>query len=337
MTPRRRWPKSEERTSALVRMAAELSLELEPARAELEPAQRAPRLPGRDPCAFRRGDGDLTCASRRWRYGAWQTEPGEGRRSWSSGPSHGPRGAFQQSVTADDIEAICRRAFGPDTKVAAAAELGTGMYNSTYQVTVAGREQAVIVRIAPEPERQFTSERALMRSEYASLPYLAALAPLLPRVLAADFTHEVVGRDYMVQSFLDGVPATEHLRTYPRSLWPVYYRQLGEIARRVHDVHGPTFGPITGPAFGRLSEAVVMSLGDIATDLEGVGLDASDVRKVIMAAHRHQAVLDEITEPRMLAGDLWTVHWQVRCRKILSGSGTDACVTIADNAGRSTA
>ncbi|MFB7915436.1 hypothetical protein [Streptomyces sp. NPDC056061] len=34
---------------------------------------------------------------------------------------------------------------------------------------------------------------------------------------------------------------------YARSLWPVYYRQLGEITRRVHDVHGPAFGPVTGP------------------------------------------------------------------------------------------
>ncbi|WP_307820634.1 aminoglycoside phosphotransferase family protein [Streptomyces sp. BRB081] len=214
-------------------------------------------------------------------------------------------------MTADDIKTICRRAFGPDTKVAAAAELGTGMYNSTYRVTVAGREQAVIVRIAPEPQRQFTSERALIRNEYASLPYLAALAPLLPRVLAADFTHEIVGRDYMVQSFLDGVPATEHLRTYPRSVWPVYYRQLGEIARRVHDVPGPAFGPITGLAYGTWSEAVVASLQAIATDLEGIGLDASDVRKVITAAHRHEAVLDEITEPRMLAGDLWLPNTQL--------------------------
>ncbi|MFG2440797.1 phosphotransferase family protein [Streptomyces sp. NPDC048508] len=216
--------------------------------------------------------------------------------------------AFQQSVTATEVEAICCRAFGSNTKVASATELGTGMYNSTYRVTFAGRERAVIVRIAPEPERQFTSERTLMRNEYASLPYLAALAPLLPRVLAADFTHEIVGRDYMVQSFLDGVPAAEHLRTYPRSVWPVYYQQLGQIARRVHDVRGPAFGPITGPVYGTWSEAVVASLEAIATDLEGVGLDASDVRKVITAAHRNRAVLDEIAEPRMLAGDLWTVH-----------------------------
>ncbi|WP_274565086.1 phosphotransferase family protein [Streptomyces spiramyceticus] len=220
-------------------------------------------------------------------------------------------GAFQQSVTAEEIEAICRRVFGPSAKVASASELGTGMYNTTYRATVVGQEREVVVRIAPDAERQFISERALMRNEYASLPYLAALAPLLPRVLAADFTHEVIGRDYMVQSFLDGVPASEHLRTYPRSAWPVYYQQLGEIARRVHDVRGAAFGPIAGPAYGRWSEAVVASLEDIAADLEGVGLDASDVREVVTAAHRHQAVLDEITEPRMLAGDLWLPNTQL--------------------------
>lgn len=220
-------------------------------------------------------------------------------------------GAFQQSVSPEEIEAISRHAFGTNTKVASAIELGTGMYNTTFKVAVVGQERAVILRIAPEPERQFTSERALMRNEYASLPYLAALGPLLPLVLAIDFTHEILGRDYMVQSLLDGIPATEHLRTYPRSAWPVYYRQLGEIARRVHDVRGPAFGPIAGPAYGSWSEAVVASLEDIAADLEGIGLDASDVRKVIMAAHHHQAVLDEITEPRMLAGDLWLPNTQL--------------------------
>lgn len=220
-------------------------------------------------------------------------------------------GAFQQSVAPEEIEAICRRAFGTDTKVTSATELGTGMYNTTYRVTVEGQERTVILRIAPGPERQFTSERALMRNEYASLPYLAALAPLMPRVLSVDFTHEIIGRDYMVQSLLDGIPATEHLRTYPRSAWPVYYRQLGEIARRVHDVRGPFFGPITGPAYGRWSEAVAAALEDIATDLEGVGHDAADVRKVITAAHHHQGVLDEIIEPRMIAGDLWLPNTQL--------------------------
>jgi aminoglycoside phosphotransferase (APT) family kinase protein len=42
--------------------------------------------------------------------------------------------------------------------------------------------------------------------------------------------------------------------------------------------------------------------------LDGVGLDAADVRKVAAAAAHHDAVLDEIDQPRMLTGDLWTVN-----------------------------
>lgn len=93
-----------------------------------------------------------------------------------------------------------------------ATELGTGMYNTTLRVAVVGQERPVILRIAPEPGRQFTSERALMRNEHASLPYLAELAPFMPHLIAVDFTHEIIGRDYMVQSLLDGIPATDHPR-----------------------------------------------------------------------------------------------------------------------------
>lgn len=65
------------------------------------------------------------------------------------------------------------------------------MYNSTYRVTVAGREGAVIVRITPEAECQFTSERALMHNEYVSVPYLTVLAPLL---LARPLARRLGGR-----------------------------------------------------------------------------------------------------------------------------------------------
>ncbi|WP_432154827.1 phosphotransferase family protein [Streptomyces tricolor] len=216
--------------------------------------------------------------------------------------------AFQQSVTADEIQAIGRRAFGPETQVVSAVELGSGMYNNTYRLTVGGRERPVILRIAPEPGRQFRSERALMRNEYASLPYLAVIAALLPRVVAADWSQEVIGRDWMIQTHLDGVPAPERLGDYPRTAWPAFFRQMGTIAKTVHAVRGPHFGPVNGPAYRTWSEAVLASLQDIAADLDSVGLDAADVRKVAALAARRRAVLDEVTEPRMSLGDFWTLN-----------------------------
>ncbi|MEU7184099.1 MULTISPECIES: phosphotransferase family protein [Streptomyces] len=216
--------------------------------------------------------------------------------------------AFQQSVSAEEIQAVCRRVFGADVLVVSAVELGAGMYNSVYRVVVAGQERPVVLRVAPKKDRQFRSERHLMRNEFASLPYLAVIAPLMPKVIAADWSHEVIGRDWMIQSFLDGVPAPDHLGTYPRAVWPVFFRQIGRVARDIHAVRGPHFGPVAGPAYTAWSEAVIASLEKIAADVDSVGLDSSDLRKVADVAGHERAVLDVITEPRMLSGDLWTVN-----------------------------
>ncbi|GAB1339859.1 hypothetical protein ACE1SV_64490 [Streptomyces sp. E-15] len=123
--------------------------------------------------------------------------------------------AFQQSLTAEEIGKVCRRAFGGAAAPVSAVELGTGMYNNVYRVTVAGQERPVILRVAPEPGRQFRSERQLMRNEYASVPYLAVITPLMPRVITADWSQEVIGRDWMVQSLLDGIRLPSDSATIP--------------------------------------------------------------------------------------------------------------------------
>ena len=215
--------------------------------------------------------------------------------------------AFQQSVTADQVVAMCRRAFGAGVEVLAATELGLGAYNSTYRVELAGR-RPVILRVAPEPARQFRIERALMRNEYAAAGYLAGLGQLLPRTLAADFTHQLLGRDYLFQTLLDGLPAPDGLGGYPRSAWPSFYGQLGAIARTVHDVRGARFGPVAGPAHDTWSQALIGYFTDAVADLRDAGLDAEDVRRLADAAARHRDVLDQVAEPRLLHGDLWTVN-----------------------------
>lgn len=216
--------------------------------------------------------------------------------------------AFQQSLTAQEIGKVCRRAFGEAAASVSAVELGTGMYNNVYRVALSGRDRPVILRVAPPEARQFRSERHLMRNEYAAQPWLAVIAPLMPQILAADWSHEVIGRDWMIQTHLDGVPAPQHLGTYPRTAWPAFFRQMGAITRAVHEVRGPHFGPVNGPGYGTWGEAVIASLEEIAADLDGAGLDAADVWKVAMAAAHGRAVLDEVTEPRLLTGDLWTVN-----------------------------
>ncbi|WP_427018054.1 phosphotransferase family protein [Pseudarthrobacter sp. P1] len=213
-------------------------------------------------------------------------------------------GDFQQPVSREQMIAICRRAFGASVDVESAVELGGGQYNSTYRVDLRG-EGPVIVLIAPEPYRQFRLERGLMRNEHASVPYLAPIADFMPRTLAVDFTHDLINRDYLIQTHLVGVPAPEGLAAYPREKHGSFWEDLGRILARVHSVTGPGFGRTQGPHFGTWSAAIESTLDDIAADLEETGLVADDVRQVgaLVAAQRWS--LDEISQPVLLHGDLW--------------------------------
>ncbi|WP_442790498.1 phosphotransferase family protein [Nonomuraea sp. NBC_01738] len=219
-------------------------------------------------------------------------------------------GAFQEAITTGELLAMCRRVFGEHIQVLHAVELGNGMYNTTYRVTLADRG-SVILRVAPEAGRQFVSERELMRNEYASLPYLAPIASLMPRTLAADFTHELVGRDYLFQTCLGGVPAAEGLARYPRAAWAGFFRQMGSIARRIHDVRGARFGVVGGRGYLTWSAALLALFGELVEDTERIGVDAASLVGIASSAERDRGILDEIVEPRLLHGDLWIINVMV--------------------------
>jgi aminoglycoside phosphotransferase (APT) family kinase protein len=152
------------------------------------------------------------------------------------------------------------------------------------------------------------SERYWLRSEYAATAWLVGLGPLVPRVLGADFTHQVIGRDYLIQSFLPGVPAPEKLQAYDRKLWPGFFGQLGLITRQVHSVAGDWWGPLAAPVDTRWSDAVLRSLIDSRADLAGYSIPVDDVAQLCAVTERHRDRLDLAARARLLHGDLWTAN-----------------------------
>jgi aminoglycoside phosphotransferase (APT) family kinase protein len=215
--------------------------------------------------------------------------------------------AFQQPLTEAQITAMARRAFGDGGGLVSARELGDGTYNSTYLVALASGQESIL-RVAPAPERQLRAERAFMRNEHAAAPYFAPIAALLPRTLCIDFTHDLIGRDYMFQTIVPGIPAREGLEKYPRERWTSFFRDLGAITKRIHAVRGTHFGPIIGPTFTTWSDAIVAALADIVADLDDLSLDAADARELLEIAKHNRPVLDEVRDPRLLHGDLWTIN-----------------------------
>lgn len=218
--------------------------------------------------------------------------------------------AFQRPVSASLMEDICRRAFGTNHQVDAVTELPWGSYNNAYRVELRA-EPPMVLRIAPSRARQFRVEADLLRNEYAVAPYLAAIRELVPRIHFADFTHQVIDRDYLVQSLLPGVPAPEAMDRSPRPRWARLFHQIGAITRSIHDVPGPAFGPVADARFPTWGAAVVAYFRSLAADVEGAGHPAGDVRALADEAERLSDALDEITEPRLLHGDGWTVNFLV--------------------------
>jgi aminoglycoside phosphotransferase (APT) family kinase protein len=216
---------------------------------------------------------------------------------------------FRRGVTRGEVERIVTTVFDAKATVIAMRELPGGMYNSTWVVETQAYPEPVVLRVAPDQHLQFRSEWQLMRNEYAVQPFVsAALSGFLPRVIAADWSHQVIDRDYMVLSMLPGVPAREALDRYPRPTWAAYFEQMGGLAKRVHAVAGDRFGTVAAPAHNCWSGAFLTSMSLIAQDSARCGLSRAVVDEIHSIAADNAPMLDQVTSASLLTGDLWTTN-----------------------------
>lgn len=225
-------------------------------------------------------------------------------------------GAFQQPVMAETIEQMCKRAFGQMTDVVAARELGNGEYNNVYLVELANRD-AVILRVAPQSSEQgIWLEHSFMRREYFLHPYFAPIAPLLPKTLAIDFTHQLIERDYMFQTYMPGELWSNVMDTLTEDENEALWRQFAHLARTIANIKGDVFGmPYPGLQFATWSEKVLDALEQSLREAIRYGLDSEPIQMLRDIAATHVDLIDEITRPSLLHGDLWPFNILIQRRE----------------------
>ncbi|MDQ4100452.1 MAG: aminoglycoside phosphotransferase family protein [Chloroflexota bacterium] len=217
----------------------------------------------------------------------------------------------QWRLTRDEIEAIMRRAFGPEARFSDVQELSGGTVNSTYLLVVADAPPCVL-RVAPSALVVAGGPSWLtatsLRCEHALTPWMAPVADLLPRTLAADFTHQLIDRDWVVQTV---VPGTAWSDLEPRltaeertDLW----RQLGGITADLHAVVGDRFGSPERPC-RRWSEVIDDDLAGLLRDWQRFDLPLhAELLALAAAVQRNRATLDHMTTPHPIHSDLHQRH-----------------------------
>jgi aminoglycoside phosphotransferase (APT) family kinase protein len=211
---------------------------------------------------------------------------------------------------------MCRRGFGASVQIESIQELGGGTFNTAYLITFAGTLK-VILRVAPPQTADTAWEDAfLMRSEHAMQPYFAPIAALMPKTLLVDFTHQLMDRDYMFQTFIEGQRwdnAEDELTSEENN---IVWEQFGSIVKQIHEVRGERFGlPRPGFQFERWSQAVLDRLERTLQAAKDLGQNVQDLEELLEMVRAHPEQLDVIQTPRLLHGDLWAFNLLIARRE----------------------
>jgi aminoglycoside phosphotransferase (APT) family kinase protein len=214
------------------------------------------------------------------------------------------------ALATDQLEALCERAFGPRIQIESSELLRGGTFNTTYLVTFSNQEK-VILRIAPpETASTYWEERLLMRREHSMQPFFAPIASSMPRTLMVDFTHQLLDRDYMFQSFVAGERWDDIVEELTPAENGILWDQFGEILKRINQVRGEQFGlPLPGMQFHSWSQTVLDRLE--RTQRAAQDVEIPHLVSILELIRAHPEPLDEIQVPRLLHGDLWLFNMLV--------------------------
>ncbi len=223
---------------------------------------------------------------------------------------------FQQPPSAAEIAALAARLLGPDIAIAEAREIGGGAFNNTFLLTAdAALARRWVLRISPPHAHPliFHVEHHLLRRENALTPWLAGVAPLVPRVVGTDFTSEICPRDVVLSEFIEGENWDAVMPTLTDVENDALWRELAALLQRIHATPAPHFG-WTNPATPHAcwSAFILGNICGLLADCQRLGLPDAEARAWFAEAERGASALDEITAPRVLHGDPWPKNVLIR-------------------------
>ncbi|MBL0885777.1 phosphotransferase family protein [Myceligenerans indicum] len=190
-------------------------------------------------------------------------------------------------------------------RVAACEELGAATYNTAYRIRL-DDGTGLVLKVAPDPAAEgLRHERDLMRTETTFYRTAAPALPV-PGVAYADFSREVVPRDYLLMTELPGRNWHEldsGVRGADRGR---LRRELGALVAGLHRITGDGFGYPQLGLSGSWREAftgmTAVLLDDAVRWNAPLPVPVSRLRSLFDG---NADALDEVTTPVLVHFDLW--------------------------------
>jgi aminoglycoside phosphotransferase len=209
----------------------------------------------------------------------------------------------------ESLQHIIELTFGQHAR--SLRRLPSGTVNQTVRIELEDSRE-FIMRVAPGPAEAAVGPSWMstngLRRERAAIALLDGIRHLLPVTMASDFTRGSLGRDWVIQEIVPGVPfpgnAAELASADRRDLW----RQLGAATARIHAVRGAWFGPPSdGPRFPTWTALIRNDIAGFRRDAERwqLKIDAFDALANLVESSRVE--LDAVP-PVLIHSDLSLDH-----------------------------
>ena len=215
-----------------------------------------------------------------------------------------------QTIQTDLLSFAAAEHLGYDRNSIRFRQCNTGKYNTTWFLD--GVEKPLVMRVAPPDirENNLFYEHRMMRQEPGLHRVIrAANAATVPEILAADFSRNLLERDFLLMERIPGSPLSESY-SIGKSELDRLLGEVGQALKKVHAIREKRHGYIgehqPAPSAGNWTEAFVILWDHLLRDIENCGgysTVEADAMRSLLDTHLDKFTRDEPAS--LLHMDVW--------------------------------
>lgn len=216
--------------------------------------------------------------------------------------------SLYKELTNDELKQIIESNFNT-TQISEIELLDGGMFNTTYKICFGEPTKKVVLRLGPINRHLLLDfEQSLMEAE--NYVYKCCESYNIPcsTVLVCDTTREIVDRDYMIISYIEGV-ALSNLKL-PKEIKANLYCEIGKYMSKFHSITNKSFGRVSyiveGKIFDTWYDYLYFEISDITSKIEKYdAFTKTELQQIKEVYQKNKQLLNEITLPILVHTDLW--------------------------------